>query len=180
MMSENQSAISIEKHLRVALVQTQVPKEAWSRFPGKNANIEWRVWEELRLALRGLQDESSSSKIILIPELSVPESRVHDLKQMASSLKAVLMCGVDYKRDFKTKPKHVKNRACVIVPYDWPACARVGSPKEVYVGKTYPSLAEEALLAAKDGTSREMEQSIYLLRAHMDGSVFVSVLTSWM
>ena len=169
-MSGGQSANTFEKQLRVALVQTQVPKEAWSRFPGNNANIEGRVWQELRLALRGLQDESAEfpPKIVLIPELSVPETHVHELKKMASSLKAVLMCGVDYKRDFKTKPKQATNRACIIVPYDWPVCARVGSPKEIYVGKTYPSLAEEALLAAR-GWEFKGDSIVYLFTSRAYG-----------
>jgi hypothetical protein len=175
-MSTSQPANTIARHLRVALVQTQVPEGSWSRFPGRNANIEWRVWQELRLALRGLQDESAAfpPKIVLIPELSVPETRVHELKQMASSLKAVLMCGVDYKRDFKTKPKEAMNRACIIVPYDWPACARVGSPKEVFVGKSYPSLKEDALLAAR-GWEFKRDATVYLFTSRAYGRIGVCI-----
>lgn len=175
-MNQGQSGNDIKRYLRVALVQTQVPKEMWSRFPGKNANIEWRIWQELRLALRGIEDEAADSppNVILIPELSVPESRVYELKQIAGTLKAVLICGVDYKRDFKTKPKHVENRACVIVPHDWPECTLVGSAREVFVRKSYPALAEKALLDAR-GWDFKGDATVYLFTSNTYGRIGVCV-----
>lgn len=154
-MSQDKSKGNFQECLRIALVQTQVQEKTWDRFPGKCAGIERRNWEELRLALRGIQDEADEAppKIILIPELSVPEAGVRELKRMAGSLKSVLMCGVDYKRNFRTK--EAENRACVIVPFDWPRCQRVGAAWEVYVGKSYPALAEQARLAARRWSFKE-------------------------
>lgn len=177
-MNKGQTGDISREYLSVALVQTKVPKEAWgpSRFPGRSAIIEWRVWQELRIALRGIEDGSIESppKMILIPELSVPESRIPEMKKIAGSLKAVIMCGVDYKRDFKTKPKQVENRACVIVPHDWPDCDHIGGTKEVYIGKSYPSLGEEALLKAK-GWAFKGDATVYLFESRIYGRIGVCI-----
>lgn len=174
MMRKSQFQNISAQYLGVALVQTTIPKGAWDRFPGRNPIIEWNVWQELRFALRGIEDGSKESppKIILIPELSVPESRIPEMKKMASSLKAVLMCGVDYKRDFKTK--RVENRACIIVPHAWPDCDSIGGAKEIYVGKSYPSLGEEALLAAKGWTFKK-DSTVYLFESRVLGKIGVCI-----
>jgi predicted amidohydrolase len=131
--------------LAVGVVQTTLDAGlAWPKAspqPKMSAAQDAHAWGEICKAMRSFRDDERSPRVILLPELSVPRTRLGDFERLVGALKAIVFVGVDYKLDSATH--RARNEGIVFIPrgfgQDRPSrrCARV------VFGKTYAAPKEK-------------------------------------
>jgi predicted amidohydrolase len=138
-----------EEQLRVGVIQTTVDNvAAWSGGLSMSKVEEERAIAEIQQHLAALNVEDSSPQIILLPEVSVPLGFMPRLRRAAATMNAIIIAGLDFEQVPSSTPPAVRNRAAVIIPNRW-GSARSSSATVRYVGKTYSSFEEGAMLRRK-------------------------------
>jgi len=153
----------LKESLYVGLVQTNLDAgSACAACP------EWKSLSKRRPGRKsGGRSEASRLQLpkpdlILLPELSVPQGRIGNLRRMASSLGSIVVAGVDYRLDWQQK--HASMKRWVIIPGAWRDNSRRHHQSPITVGKTYPAPKEKKDLATL-GWSFQGHPTLWLFRA---------------
>jgi predicted amidohydrolase len=109
---------------------------------------EAKAWDEVQRAFSYFRAAEPRPHVVLLPELSVPRGRLRDLGRAAKALGAVVIAGIDYRLDRQSQ--RVWNDAVVLIPERWKRSERSRRLSSIIVGKTYPAMEEERLLAKKE------------------------------
>ncbi len=130
--------------LTLGVIQTTLDyKLAWSAARGEpkiSAIEDSRAWHEIRRAMRALADHDDQPRIILLPELALPRTRLDDFERLVCSMNAIAIVGVDYRLDHLTKS--AKNEGLVIVPRNFWKRTPSRYAARVWFGKRDPAPAE--------------------------------------
>lgn len=130
--------------LTLGVIQTTLDsKLAWSAASGEpkiSAIEDGRAWHEIRRAMRALADHDDQPRIILLPELALPRTRLDDFERLVCSMNAIAIVGVDYRLDHLTKS--AKNEGLVIVPRNFWKRTPSRYAARVWFGKRDPAPAE--------------------------------------
>jgi hypothetical protein len=133
-------------NLYLGLIQTNVNhKIAWFNGPRMTSAIQQEAWVEIQNSFRSIMNEKNQPQIILLPELSVPYSRINDMKRLCTGTSAILIFGVDYNLNYQHKS--ARNQAKIIIPQHWPSQERYSRfVREYNLGKSFPSNKEKMML----------------------------------
>lgn len=134
---------SLLESLSIGVIQTTLDYEkAWSKNPRISISQDNHAWHEIRKAIRALSNHEEQPKIILLPELALPRTRLDDFERMMCSLNAIGIVGVDYRLDYSRH--EIRNEGLIVVPKNlWKSRpSRHGS--RVWFGKNVPAPAEES------------------------------------
>lgn len=129
------------EYLRVGVVQTNCPADAWLGVLRMKSAFEDPTWIQIRSAFSSFASMKPAPQIILLPELAVPVGHLGTLEAMTRELGCLTIAGIDYIVDDRRKSVH--NNAVVLIPNNWNKGARSGRSKRIWIGKTYPAPAEE-------------------------------------
>lgn len=126
----------------IGIVQTTVDKDAaWGAGPRMSAGQDLHVWNEICRSMRGFMDAENKPKIILLPELSLPLSRVYQFKKMVARINAVAIVGSDYHLDYEGRS--AKNAGYVFVPNGFYGGRKSSNCSQIIFGKTHPAPKEK-------------------------------------
>jgi predicted amidohydrolase len=132
--------------LDVGIVQVVLDREvAWPGGPPMSPIAEEYAWSQIERAFNSLNENDRRPHIVLLPELAVPRGHVTRLSTLARGIGAIVVAGVDYRLDDKTKT--VRNQALVVVPSGWPKQRNSRSAAKFFFGKTHPAPREAELLS---------------------------------
>jgi predicted amidohydrolase len=138
-----------------------------------------RAWQEITKAMRALRDSGSSPRMIILPELSLPQTRLLDFEKMVSALNIIAIVGTDYLLDHKLRI--AKNQAIVFVPNGFFKSKPSGSCARVVFGKTFPAPQErEELQGFSPSWSFEGEPRVYVFDCESLGQLGVSICYDFM
>lgn len=130
--------------LTLGVIQTTLDsKVAWNADSGEpkiSAAEDSRAWHEIRRAMRALADHDDQPRIILLPELALPRTRLDDFERLVCSMNVLAIVGVDYRLDHRTKS--AKNEGLVLVPRNFWKRIPSRYATRVWFGKRDPAPAE--------------------------------------
>src|ERR1039457_6035862 len=93
----------LDEYLPVGIVQTTVNAElAWPRSgttPKMSNAQDAHVWQEICKAMRAFKDGDIAPKLVVLPELSLPRTRLADFERLVCALNAIAFVGADYRLD---------------------------------------------------------------------------------
>ncbi|UCP00192.1 hypothetical protein LF844_10395 [Metapseudomonas lalkuanensis] len=166
--------------LSIGIIQTTLDYEAaWSKSPRISASQDNHAWHEIRRAVRALSNHEEQPKIILLPELALPRTRLVDFERMMWSLNAIGIVGVDYRLDYS---KHeIRNEGLIVVPRNLgkSRSSRFGS--RVWFGKHVPAPAEESSFPRYSPPwSFVGDPNVYIFDAGPYGRIGVSICYDFM
>lgn len=109
---------NIDQFLPVGIIQTTVnAKLAWPRrgtTPKMSAAQDAHVWQEICKAMRAFKDGDEKLKMIVVPELSLPRTRLSDFERLVCALNVIAFVGVDYRLD--RAMSQARNEGIVFIP----------------------------------------------------------------
>ena len=173
----------LAEHLSLGIVQTTVDgSHAWPEgapSPRMTQVEDERVWHEIRKAFRAFGDHEVRPKVVLLPELSLPRTRLWDFERLVGNLNAIAIVGADYLLEPRTGMAH--NQGIVFIPRGffsgWPTryCTRV------VFGKTYPAPMEKRKLQELVRPWRfGPDPTVYVFDCEQFGRVGVSMCYDFM
>lgn len=164
----------------VGVIQTTVDKKsAWGSGPRMSMDQDLHVWNEIRRYMRGFMDAELKPKIILLPELSLPLSRIYQFKKMVARLNAVAIVGSDYQLDYEKRT--AKNAGYVFVPNGFYGGRKSVSCSQIMFGKTHPAPKEESdLLGLSPPWNFLSDPYTYIFDLKIYGTVGVSICYDFM
>lgn len=130
-------------------------------------------------AMRAFQDGDRIPRVVLLPELSLPRTRLADFAHLVAALNVIAIAGVDYSLD--RARNEVENQGIVFIPRgfwdDRPSryCTRV------LFGKTYAAPEEARKLGQLSPSwSFKGDHSVYVFDCEQYGRVGVSICYDFM
>ena len=172
-----------EDVLSVGVVQTTLDaRQAWSA-QGSRPTIspaeDQHVWMEICKAMRAFQDGDRSPEVVLLPELSLPRTRLTDFSQLVCSLNVIAIAGVDYRLDFVAK--QARNQGIVFVPNRFFEKRASRSCTRIVFGKTYAAPREKTKLEALTPSwTFQGDDKVYVFDCEQYGRVGVSICYDFM
>jgi len=146
------SEFKYEAFLPVGIIQTTVNAElAWQKkgkVPQMTSAQDAHAWQEICKALRAFKDKDGdlAPKVVVLPELSLPRTRLDDFEKLVGGLNIIAFVGVDY-RLVRTKNKNkVYNDGIVFIPNNFWKSRPSRNCTRVVFGKTYAAPREEEKL----------------------------------
>lgn len=167
------------ENLNVGLIQTTLDSSiAWNHDSLSLRMNEFeaeRIWQEIKNGIMNIESVSPTikSKIILLPEFSLPLEYERELSQIAKSTGAVIITGLDFIVSALEEKKIVENKAFIIVPNSWPNSRRSTSTSKFYFGKHFFSNPEINLFG--ENFERKGNLSMYILDAGDYGNIGVAI-----
>jgi predicted amidohydrolase len=169
--------------LAVGIVQTTLNAErAWqskAKSPTMSAIEDERAWQEICKAMRAFQDNDLAPQLIILPELSLPRTRLDDFEHLVGALNMITIAGVDYRLD--RSKKLARNEGIVFVPrgffQDRPSryCTRI------IFGKTYGAPKEVGKLQQlRPSWSFQGDHNVYIFDCEQYGRFGVSICYDFM
>jgi len=170
-------------HLPVGLIQTTVNAELAWRRKGTSAQMsepqDDRAWLEVRKAMMAFSDGGTKPKIVLLPELSLPRTRLVDFEQLVCALNVVAFVGVDYKLTPGTN--QVRNEGIVFIPKGFWDERPSNTCTRIIFGKSHPAPKEDLLL--KQLTPPRLfvgDPNVYVFDMEKYGKIGVSICYDFM
>lgn len=172
-----------EEHLALGLVQTTLDgARAWpadAPSPRMAEPEDERVWQEIRKAFRAFGDHGVRPQVVLLPELTLPRTRLPEFERLVGNLNAIAIVGVDYLLDLRKRTAH--NQGIVFIPKGFYS----GSPSRyctrVVFGKTYPAPMEERKLQGlKPSWEFCPDPTVYVFDCQRFGRLGVSICYDFM
>ncbi|WP_306555654.1 carbon-nitrogen hydrolase family protein [Acidovorax sp.] len=169
--------------LTLGVIQTTLNAElAWSSAddePKISAVEDSRAWHEIRRAMRALADHDDQPRIILLPELALPRTRLDDFEQLVCSMNAIAIVGVDYRLNHLTRS--AKNEGLVIVPRNFWKRAPSRYAARVWFGKRDPAPAEASGFKKYiPPWTYDADPNVYVFDAGPYGRIGVSICYDFM
>jgi hypothetical protein len=176
-------SINYEETLAVGIVQTTTDSNmAWQGGgypPRMSVAQDEHAWQEVCKAMRSFQDGEQKPSLVVLPELSLPRTRLVDFEHLVGALGVIALVGVDYRLDYNTRS--VRNQAIIFVPRGFfrgrpsPYCS------QIVLGKTYPARNEKAKLERLiPPWSFQGDSTVYLLDCEQYGRFGVSICYDFM
>ncbi len=169
--------------LTLGVIQTTLNADrAWisaSGTPKISATEDNRAWHEIRRAMRALADHDDQPRIILLPELALPRTRLDDFEQLVCSMNSIAIVGVDYRLNHLTKS--AKNEGLVIVPRNFWKRTPSRYATRVWFGKRDPAPAEASGFNSYiPPWTFDADPNVYVFNAGPYGSIGVSICYDFM
>ena len=175
---------SFVDHIAVGIIQTTVDASiAWqpsaSGRPRMSSSEDDRAWLEIRSSLRALHDGGEKPKFVLLPELSLPRTRMAEFVRLVGTLNAITIVGVDYFTDDLNRV--VRNQGMVIVPRNFFADRPSRNCASIPFGKTDPAPKERRNLENLNPSWKfEGDFNVYVFDAEQFGRFGVSICWDFM
>jgi predicted amidohydrolase len=171
------------EHIAVGIIQTTIDASiAWRQNasrPKMSSSEDDRVWLEIRSSLRALLDGGEKPKFILLPELSLPRTRIPDFGRIVGTLNAIAVVGVDYRTDDPSGT--VRNEGMVFVPRGFFLDRPSRNCTIIPFGKTDPAPGEKRKLESMNPRWRfEGDGNVYVFDAERFGRFGVSICWDFM
>ncbi len=100
----------------MGIVQTTIDaRKAWQSgvsAPVMSAAQDEHAWREICNAMKAFQDDGSSPKLIVLPELSLPRTRLADFERLVAALNVIAVTGIDYTLD---RPSRVARNEGIVL-----------------------------------------------------------------
>ena len=175
--------LGYEEFVSVGIVQTTVNFErAWpksSGAPRMSARQDSHVWQEVCKAMRAFMDGATQPKIVILPELSLPRTRLADFEKLVSALNVIAIVGTDYKLD--SKKKVARNEGIVFVPKNFFDNRSSSSCTRIIFGKTHAAPGEiKALNSLSPPWFFKGDENGYLFDVEQYGNVGISICYDFM
>ncbi len=169
--------------LDVGVVQTTMDAvQAWrstASAPQMSPAQDERAWQEICKAFRSFQDRKPCPQVILLPELSLPRTRLDDLERLAAALGVITVAGVDYRLDRANRI--ARNQGIIFVPRGFFRKQPSAHCTRVVFGKTYPAPSERSKLGRLTPPwSFQGDQNVYVFDCGMYGRIGVSICYDFM
>lgn len=172
-----------EKYLRLGLIQTTIDSGlAWNYGSKQAPAMDWtegeKAWGEICNGLKSIavMPRYARPHVVILPELTIPQSREYPLRQYAAKLGVIIIAGLDFIQD----GKNVYNQATVCIPSQWPFRTGSGKAKHFRFGKVTPSHTEREYISkckTKDGDNCQFKEAeeVFILNLGKYGNVGLSI-----
>ncbi len=172
-----------DEELSVGIIQTTVNADlAWPRTgsrPSMSSAQDSHAWQEICKAMRAFQDGGSAPKMVILPELSLPRTRLSDFEKLVCSLNVIAFVGVDYRMD--SIAKEVRNEGVVFIPTGFWNERPSRSCTRITFGKSHASPGEvSALKNLQPAWSHIGDDKVYVFDADKYGCIGVSICYDFM
>ena len=169
--------------LPVGIIQTTVNAElAWPRTgakPQMTSAQDAHAWQEICKAMRALKDGDVAPKVVVLPELSLPRTRLNDFERLVGSLNVIAFVGVDYRLD--RGAKRAWNEGVVFIPTGFWKNRPSRNCARVVFGKTHAAPGESrALKGLTPSWSYSGDDKVYIFDAEQYGRIGVSICYDFM
>lgn len=169
--------------LTLGIIQTTLNhKAAWNADSGEpriSAIEDNHAWHEIRRAMRALADHDDQPRIILLPELALPRTRLDDFERLVCSMNTLAIVGVDYRLDHGTRT--AKNEGLVLVPKNFWKHKPSRYAARVWFGKRDPAPAEASGFEKYvPPWTFQADPNVYVFDAGPYGQIGVSICYDFM
>jgi hypothetical protein len=184
MRSLKVSETKYENNLNIGIVQTTLQSGlAWpisSSIPKISKEQDNLVWLELCKAFRAFQDDHLTPRFVLIPELSLPRTRLYEFNRLVATLNVIAIVGVDYKLN-KIK-RTAMNQGLIFVPRNFFSKKPSKRCTTISFGKAYPSPKELSKLQNIKPNSWSFlgDNNVYIIDCEEYGNVGISICYDFM
>lgn len=177
------SKLEYERFLPIGIVQTTVDAElAWpidGGSPQMSAEQDAYVWHQICKAMRTFKDGNEEPKIVVLPELSLPRTRIVDFERLVCSLNVVAFVGVDY-RCIRGK-REAKNEGIAFVPTGFWRGRSSRKCTRIVFGKSHGAPSERKKLSELSPPwSFVGDSRVYVFDAERYGKIGVSICYDFM
>jgi predicted amidohydrolase len=139
-----ESTCALEDEVCFGLIQTTLDHElAWKMGsePRISVGEDNRAWHEIRRSMRALADHDEQPRVVLLPELALPRTRLRDFESMICARNALAIAGVDYRLD--NRVNEARNEGVVVIPRNLFKGRPSKQASKVWFGKHIPAPAED-------------------------------------
>ena len=173
----------LDEYLPVGIVQTTVNAElAWPRSgttPKMSNAQDAHVWQEICKAMRAFKDGDIAPKLVVLPELSLPRTRLADFERLVCALNAIAFVGADYRLDRANR--QVRNEGIVFIPGGFWKGRPSWNCTRVMFGKSHAAPGEKtALKNLSPSWSFVGDDKVYVFDAEQYGRIGVSICYDFM
>jgi predicted amidohydrolase len=177
------SKFKFDEELAVGIIQTTVNGElAWPRSatkPRMSSAQDAHAWQEICKAMRALKDGDVAPKIVILPELSLPRTRLADFEKLVCALNVIAFVGVDYRINLATK--QARNEGLVFIPTGFWKGRPSRTCTRIIFGKSHAAPGEKsALTKLSPSWSYFGDDQVYVFDAENHGRIGVSICYDFM
>jgi predicted amidohydrolase len=172
-----------DEDLAVGIIQTTVNAElAWpksSTKPRMSSAQDAHAWQEICKAMRALKDGDVAPKIVILPELSLPRTRLPDFEKLVCALNVIAFVGVDYRLNHTTK--QARNEGLVFIPTGFWKDRSSRTCTRIIFGKSHAAPGEKSKLKKLSPPwSYVGDDEVYVFDAEKYGRIGVSICYDFM
>jgi predicted amidohydrolase len=172
-----------EEELAVGIIQTTVNAElAWPKSatkPRMSSAQDAHAWQEICKAMRALKDGDVAPKIVILPELSLPRTRLADFERLVCALNVIAFVGVDYRLNHTTR--QARNEGLVFIPTGFWKGRPSRTCTRIIFGKSHAAPGEKsALKKLSPSWSYVGDDEVYVFDAEKHGRIGVSICYDFM
>ena len=172
-----------DEELAVGIIQTTVNAElAWPRTsvkPRMSSAQDAHAWQEICKAMRALKDGDVAPKIVVLPELSLPRTRLADFEKLVCALNVIAFVGVDYRLNLATN--QARNEGLVFIPTGFWNGRPSRNCVRIIFGKSHAAPGEKsALKNLSPSWSYVGDDEVYIFDAEKYGRIGVSICYDFM
>ncbi len=169
--------------LAVGIIQTTVNSQlAWPKHSAKprmSSVQDAHAWQQICKAMRAFKDGDVAPKIVILPELSLPRTRLADFENLVCALNVIAFVGVDYGLEPFTK--QARNEGFVFIPSGFWRGRPSRTCTRIIFGKSHAAPAEEsALRDLNPSWSYVGDDKVYVFDAGRYGRIGVSICYDFM
>ena len=172
-----------DEEIAVGIIQTTVNAElAWPKSAAKprmSSGQDAHAWQEICKAMRALKDGDLAPKIVVLPELSLPRTRLADFEKLVCSLNVIAFVGVDYRLNQSTR--QARNEGLVFIPTGFWKGRPSRTCTRIIFGKSHAAPGEKAKLKdLSPSWSYIGDNDVYIFDAENYGRIGVSICYDFM
>jgi predicted amidohydrolase len=174
-----------EKFLPVGIIQTTVNAEfAWPEkglIPQMTSAQDAHAWQEICKAMRAFKGKDGilSPKVVVLPELSLPRTRLDDFEKLVGGLNVIAFVGVDYRLDRINNL--VYNDGIVFIPTNFWKSRPSRNCTRVVFGKTHAAPKEKKNLKELTPSWTYCgDDKVYIFDLEQYGRIGVSICYDFM
>lgn len=172
-----------DEELTVGIIQTTVNADlAWPKSASKprmSAAQDAHAWQEICKAMRALKDGDVAPRIVILPELSLPRTRLADFEKLVCALNVIAFVGVDYRLNHITK--QARNEGLVFIPAGFWKGRPSRNCIRIIFGKSHAAPGEKAALKKLSPSwSYSGDDDVYIFDAEKYGRIGVSICYDFM
>ena len=172
-----------DEELAVGIIQTTLNSQlAWpisATKPRMSSAQDAHAWQEICKAMRALKDGDVAPKIVDLPELSLPRTRLADFEKLVCALNVIVFVGLDYR--LNPAMKQVRNEGQVFIPTGFWKGRPSRTCTRIIFGKTHPAPGENsALKKLNPPWSYIGDDKVYVFDAEKYGLIGVSICYDFM
>lgn len=173
---------SLVESFSIGVIQTTLDEKlAWgsSAEPRICASEDNRAWHEIRRAMRALANHDEQPRIVLLPELALPRTRLSDFERMVCAMNSIAIVGADYRLDHTNHS--AKNEGVVMVPRNFWKGRPSSYGSRVWFGKHVAAPKEAAGLGQyAPPWSFVGDPNVYVFDAGCFGRIGISICYDFM